>query len=270
MKFGVSYNVFDGVELLEDSINSIYDHVDYVSVVAQKESYWGEKLTAKEINVLVDLKSRGYIDELVWYDIKKTKIAIHVHQITKRNIGLEISKKNGCSHHMTLDCDEFYTQEDLNLIIDFHKNNPDMVSYFSLDAYYKDPKFKISSDGYMDNDLFVSGFVPIEHRYVLNYPIKLKVDPTRKPSTTNWNVIDGVKMHHMSYIRADIGKKINNAASRLRYGNNAKNFSYYIDLYNKFKNEDDLAICADGTQYKIKEIEPLFKLEAFKNFINKK
>ena len=33
MKLGVSYNLFDGEELLESSIKSIRDNVDYVSVV---------------------------------------------------------------------------------------------------------------------------------------------------------------------------------------------------------------------------------------------
>ena len=35
MKIGVSYNLFDGEELLESSIKSIRKNVDYISVVYQ-------------------------------------------------------------------------------------------------------------------------------------------------------------------------------------------------------------------------------------------
>ena len=31
------------------------------------------------------------------------------NETLKRNVGLELSKKNGCTHHMTIDVDEFYT-----------------------------------------------------------------------------------------------------------------------------------------------------------------
>ena len=41
MKLGVSYNVFDGEELLESSIKSIRDNVDHISVVYQTISNFG-------------------------------------------------------------------------------------------------------------------------------------------------------------------------------------------------------------------------------------
>ena len=41
MKLGVAYNVFDAEELLEYSINSIREFADYVVVVAQETSNYG-------------------------------------------------------------------------------------------------------------------------------------------------------------------------------------------------------------------------------------
>ena len=45
MKLGVSYNLFDGEELLENSIKCIRDSVDHISVVYQSTSNFGEKST---------------------------------------------------------------------------------------------------------------------------------------------------------------------------------------------------------------------------------
>ncbi len=42
MKLGVSYNLFDGEELLEKSILSIRENVDYISVVFQMVSNLGD------------------------------------------------------------------------------------------------------------------------------------------------------------------------------------------------------------------------------------
>ena len=42
MKLGVSYNLFDGEELLEGSIKQIRSEVDYISVVYQEVSNFGE------------------------------------------------------------------------------------------------------------------------------------------------------------------------------------------------------------------------------------
>ena len=42
MRLGVSYNVFDGEELLEESISKIRDNVDFICVVYQNTSNFGE------------------------------------------------------------------------------------------------------------------------------------------------------------------------------------------------------------------------------------
>ena len=90
-KFSVSYNVFDGVELLEDSINHIRSVVDHISIVFQTTSYWGNKLTQKEIDIVQSLYERKLVDDLYVYE-NNNKIAIHENQLNKRNLGIEIAK----------------------------------------------------------------------------------------------------------------------------------------------------------------------------------
>ena len=63
---GVAYNVFDAEELLEYSINSIREFADYVVVVAQETSNYGN--TNPNLRITLDtLKNKGLIDLIHWY-----------------------------------------------------------------------------------------------------------------------------------------------------------------------------------------------------------
>jgi hypothetical protein len=107
MKLGVSYNLFDGEELLEGSIKQIRQHVDYVSVVYQKISNFGNPCNSELIPLLEKLKSDGLIDELFEYSPKVNKGG-HFNEMQKRNIGLALSQGANCTHHMSMDSDEYY------------------------------------------------------------------------------------------------------------------------------------------------------------------
>lgn len=268
-KFGVSYNVFDGVELLEDSINQIRNVVDHISIIFQTTSYYDEKLTEKEINIVKSLKNRGLVNDLVFFRLDKST-SIHQNQINKRNQGKRLAQAKGCTHYMTLDCDEFYVTEEFNKLIELHKTNPEIVTYLPLVAYYKDTKYLINSSKYMDGDLYVSGFFPVKYDLVMNFPCGVKVDPTRKVGIKQNNLINildksFIKMHHLSYVRKDIFKKIYNAASKLRYGNNIQHFNKVRDAYLNYENEN-IAISADGHKYNIINIKPEIVLSKYYGF----
>jgi len=270
-KFSVSYNVFDGVELLEDSINHIRDVVDHISIVFQSRSYWGNELSQKEIDIVNSLVERGLVDDLYMFE-NNNAIAIHQNQINKRNLGIELAKKAGCSHYMTVDCDEFYVTSEFQMLLEFHRKNPELISYLPLDAYYKDTKYMINPVGYMDGDLYVSGFFPVNYKLEMNYPLGIKVDPTRKVGA-DVSLIRlfkkyDIKMHHLSYVRADIFQKVNNAPSKLRYGDRPDFFNKIVECYNNFETEG-VAMSADGKQYEIIEIEPEVYLDKYYELIKK-
>ena len=66
-KWGVSYSLFDGEELLEPSILSIRDCVDYINVVYQKESWVGTPATEnieKAMSIISKQVANGWIWEL--------------------------------------------------------------------------------------------------------------------------------------------------------------------------------------------------------------
>ena len=117
MVLGVSYNVFDGEELLEDSIKQIRSEVEHISVVYQTISNFGNKCDSELIPMLNNLVTQGLIDELFEY---KPIVGIggHYNEVTKRNIGLSLSIGAGCTHHMSMDSDEFYKTNQFKLYVD--------------------------------------------------------------------------------------------------------------------------------------------------------
>ena len=111
---GVAYNLFDGEELLEYSIKNIRKNVDFICVVWQKISNYGEKCNDGLEELLNRLASEGLVDKLYLYepDIVNTNGEnASLKETRKRNIGLELCRENGCNYHMTIDADEFYIDE---------------------------------------------------------------------------------------------------------------------------------------------------------------
>jgi len=255
-KYSVSYNVFDGVELLEDSIKCIREHVDHISLIFQTTSYWGNKLSQEEVDIVNTLRKDGLIDDLVHFT---EKMDVRIIQTYKRNLGRRLAKKNDCTHYMTMDCDEFYTKDEFKRMIEYHNNNPDKISYIPLEAYYKDTNYMIDSSTYMDGDLYVSGFFPVDNEIVLGFPLKLKVDPTRKPNVSDvsrfkiWEKTE-LKMHHLSYVRANIHQKVNNAFAKFRYKDNKQRFEKILQCYENYET-NKVALSADGVEYNIKTLD---------------
>ena len=59
MKLGISYNLFDGEELLESSIKSVRNEAFHINVVYQTTSYYGNKTENGVGKLLLKLKEKG-------------------------------------------------------------------------------------------------------------------------------------------------------------------------------------------------------------------
>ena len=105
LKFGVSYSVFNGFELLESSILSIRESVDYVNIVYQTKSWYGDDASPELLPTIIKLKEKGLVDEIILYEGSS--------EIEKRNIGLKAAYKAGVKYFMTMDCDEFFIKEEV-------------------------------------------------------------------------------------------------------------------------------------------------------------
>jgi len=230
MKVGISYNLFDGEELLESSIKSIRDNVEYISVVYQTISNFGNDCNEDLVSLLKSLKEEGLIDEL--YDYKPNlKAGGHFNEITKRNIGLFLSERNNCTHHMAMDSDEFYTSiQFINMKNEMKEGSYDS-SACQMTTYYKEPIYRLEPK----EDYYVSLLFKIKpgRRYEINCPFPVLVDPTRRMEFGKFKVFEreDIEMHHMSYVRKDIRTKLTNSSA----SPNFKNIDRLVNYYNSWE-----------------------------------
>jgi hypothetical protein len=256
MRLGASYNVFDGEELLENSIRYIKEQVDYVSVVYQEISNFGDKCSDSLLNLLDKLVNKKHINELYKYTPEihnEITDRNHDQEIEHRNIGLELSRKNGCTHHMSLDVDEFYVDIELayaKKIIE--EGGYDASAWMHL-QYYKDSIYLI----YPPEIEFVGGIYELtpDTKFVFSggYP---PTDPTRKTNNQDYKIFSRkeIQMHHMSFVRKDIRKKYMNHTSRADI---IKNIDKIVDYYNNWEYPAP-AMWAGGNLVKVIKIDRMF------------
>jgi hypothetical protein len=209
MKLGISYNVFEGEELLEESINRIRNQVDYISIVYQTISNFNIPCNDLLLPILQDLKSIGLVDELIYYTPTSKADYNKTNQIEKRNIGLEASRKQGCTHHMALDTDEYYINKEFKYLKqdiiknDYHNTACQMRTYYYDTRYELDPP----------EEYFVPLIFKIKPHTkfifnIKNYPVD--VDKSRMTDPNNFKKYNRneIQMHHLSYVRDDLRSKL--------------------------------------------------------------
>ncbi len=215
MKLAAIYNVWDGVELLRGSMECLKNDVDLFIIVFQDISNFGEYY-----NPLLAMNLTGFNFILIKYIPQKK--AGQSNESEKRNIGLEVAKKQGCTHFLHLDTDEYYQEfaKAKNLYI---KSGADGSSC-RIYTYFKLPTLRFETeDGY---------FVPFIHKLLpqtvagySNYPFY--VDRTRKINCNNVVLLD-VFMHHFSWVRRNIEQKCRNSSAK----NNIERGTMLKDYYN--------------------------------------
>lgn len=213
------YNTFDGEEILPYSVKSIRDHVDFILIVAQTVSNYGEQYEGG-YNM-----AQSLADEVILY-VPDLKMSGAINETRKRNIGLEYAKKHKFGHYLFLDNDEIYEE--------FGKAKQQFFyscakgSVCQLWTYFKKPTLRL--------DKPENYFVPFIHELHPDtvcgmQPYPFYVDPTRRVNEKNVVLIDEF-MHHYSYVRADIERKIRNSSAKANLEKSAVLKDYYSDLHN--------------------------------------
>jgi len=219
MKLAAIYNVFDGEELLEQSINSIKECVDYIIVVYQTTSNFGVFNPDVE-DTVINLYKKGLINEYISY--KTSPIGPQMNELNKKNIGLEKVKSLGYTHFMTMDCDEFYFKEEFNKAKEFIKTKDIDTSVCWIQNYHKIPEYRVIglSEPYkvpFINKIYDNTQLVLGGEYFVS-----QIDPTRIVNTYhNPHLFDkkDILMHHYTTIRKDIRKKYESWTCRLNYKN---------------------------------------------------
>ncbi len=213
-KWGVSYSVFDGEELLEASIKALRDEVDYVNVVYQTKSWYGNPASPDLLPFLQRLKADGLVDELIEYEAEVGRHA-GKQETTKRNMGLKAAKKAGVNYFMTIDCDEFYIRQELHnakRYIVRHQITHAFVPSVNYGFQPTHRMVKASLSDYAEIFSKIGWF----SKLCSNPRVTALVDPTRQLShrlfRSKYFVVPYIARHHMSRLRKDLKKKMDNSS----------------------------------------------------------
>jgi hypothetical protein len=218
MKLGVCYNVFDGIELLEYAIHQIKEHVDYISVVYQEQSWFSHTIPKENLKILKSLEQRKLIDKLVLFDSfkpMKNYSAGNIHkskkyETAKRNLGLSDCRSENCTHFLCCDVDEFYKPEEFmnakQYIItnNIHTTAVHFINYVNL------PIFRLDHQKIHLKVPFICRIGPKSHHGVKFF---CSCDSTRGISLNIQNKKsfifskNQILMHHMETIRKNITLK---------------------------------------------------------------
>ena len=216
MKLGVSYNLFDAEEHLESSIKQIRGSVDFISVVYQQTSNFGDKCNPNLVKLLNKLVSKKLVDQIVEY-FPLPMVNPHHNEINKRNLGLHLSEKNGCTHHMSMDTDEYYTKDQFENAKKIMVEGDYDSSACQMVTYYKEPFYRLEPK----EDYYVSMIYKIKPKknFIFTHNFPVLVDPTRSMEPENCKIFtrDEIEMHHMSFVRNDISKKLNNSSAKVNF-----------------------------------------------------
>lgn len=252
MKLGIAYNSFDGLELLEYAIKSIRSEIDFICLIRQKVSYHGNQVDPIDLMLIEKLNKNGLVDLVVDYT-PNLSLTPRENETIIRNLGLDQSIADGCSHHISADVDEFYLPEELKYAKEIIGGFDCSVAE-SLD-YFKNPTWKIIPE----RRHLISLIHPIESRYEMNMNFPYPIDITRRSDKCNkCLILDPNKflIHHMCYVRNDIRKKV---ANNMNHKNKIK--LDFCDKFDKYQLGDRLCIPPDYMNRKTIEVANLFNIK---------
>jgi len=217
------WNVWDGDEHLRRSIELIKPHLDAVIVIYQNMSNIGE---IYEPNIPFDI-----LDFNEFY-IPKLDASAQWNETYKRNRGLQLAKMIGCTHFIQMDCDEMYFSHHFEAAKQIVYEKDLDASYCKLKTYYKYPTKQIVPD----EDYFVPFIHKIYPETIMCFDRRYPAfaDPTRRTNTFEVHEeIEWLRMHHYSFVRECITRKLRNSSS-------SSAFVGQYELWDKFETTGEM------------------------------
>jgi len=227
-KLAAIYNIWDGVELLKGSIDCIKNHVDLIIIVYQNTSNFGEPFAPLSDIDTSDVEA--YHCPVIYEKYTPIAMGGTFNEQNKRNIGITIARKNGCSHFFHIDVDEYY--EDFGKSFEEYMELGSSGSVCPIYTYFKKPTWRLET---LDNY-----YVPFIHHlkdhtasgYGFNY--KYYVDPTRVINEADVSILS-TPMHHYSWVRNDIKRKARNSSA----GQQGNKLTGLLDIYSHLDSNSD-------------------------------
>jgi hypothetical protein len=207
MKLCAIYNVWHDWDLLAHSLKNIDPLVEGIIIVASEKSNHGE------ISPIPDeFKDIVIIREPQFY-------APQHSETDKRNYGLNLARKAGYTHFLSIDSDEFYEPEPFLQAKEMFHMKPDLKGLVcDCQTYFKRPQLTIGLDTTLVP--FIHEITPtIRHEFNPKYPFawrgrQIMIDPTRQMNINSGIEKIDLRMHHLSWVRKDFKLKIRNSTAR--------------------------------------------------------
>lgn len=205
--------VWDDWYLLNHFVRNMGPNVDGVIVVWSRMSNYGEAGESTE----AVLWHNG--DIITLNHEPDLRLDPRTNETNKRNAGLNKAREMGYTHFIVSDTDEYYNSIDFNR--EKEKFNTDLELQglvCELQTYFKSPTLTIGKD--ITRVPFIHRLTPtIQHSFNRRYPFAWEKDQIRIDPTRSLNIDRGVKMssiimHHYSYVRSDLRKKIRNSSAK--------------------------------------------------------
>ncbi len=250
MKLAACYTVYNGIELLEDAIESIKNNVDEIIICYQTISNRGEK-NNDFLNWIKNNKDYNYIEFKPDLNIFVKKNEASKHEMLRLT-----AKKLGCTHWFLSATDHLYKHNEVENVKKEVIKNKYKTTFTKMKTFFKENYYCLK---------------PLEDYYMpficdVNIPIKyqgwspVKVDSAIKfDSHNNYKVFDKseILMYHYSYVRYDIENKLINAAARSNWRTQIPSM---LDQFRNFKEGDKFYMF---NKYDIVKCNPDFELKNY-------
>jgi hypothetical protein len=147
----------------------------------------------------------------------------------KRELGRAAAATAGCTHFMTMDCDEFYLADQLRAAKRFILRRKLVATACRMRLYFKEPTVELLP---LDELNAVPFIVELDaesrRRYRLAVPTSgILLDPTRSVDFAPPVELlprSLVEMHHLTFVRKDIRSKLTNVSNRQNYDSDVDTF----------------------------------------------
>lgn len=216
MILAACYTVFNGLELLEKSIEQIYPFVDHIIICYQTIS--NKKNTCDKVEPFVYYHFAGKNKvKIIRFD-PDFAVNTKENERRKHQLLLETARNLGCSHFFLSATDHFYDPKEF-FCAKKHIETADYdVTFTKMYTYYKHLTWQLTPiEDYMMP--FIMRIHPeTQICMVRNFPVR--VDPSVQVNTCNKYWVfpqNEIMLHHYSMIRVNIREKFQNAAASIRW-----------------------------------------------------
>lgn len=261
MKLISCYTVFNGLELLDEAIRTISDHVDGVVICYQSISNTGHAMIDKDVEILKSFVGRH---RLISYNTD-LNVNTKENERRKHNLMIDAARKLGATHFLMGATDHFYDPVEFQ----FAKRLVDAMdwdaTFTSMYTYYKHPTWQLTpiENYYMP---FICKLYP-ETKVERMHGFPLLVDPSVQINTAKkWYLFREfeIMMHHYSMIRIDIEQKFKNAAASIRW--KKEQVDTFVNEYLNYDLKEN-----QGIKYfqgrKVKVVRDYFNLSGIFEFV---